>query len=170
MYQKLRQEVEERQGCVMSLSQALGLHALGLVEFTQGHVEQDPQKVLNGWTRVQQANHQWSAVVANGERMDSPFYQTTSELMQNLSNEAKEHIFYSKPVNSDRIAVFCGKLGNRCATSMQEQWNGYVGSVARLKHIAKTRGTKNKSFDIVAADCVRSGQLLGRWLDSCIFE
>lgn len=174
-YALIHDQVQANKNYVLSLSQSMGQHAVGMVQMIRGHAVKDQIEMMNGWTEVQNAAHDWTSIVANGERSTSQFRQVTSSVISSFSNQLRDHAIGCDTLGSleptiDRSSSFCSKLGNRSMDTMREPWENYTFNISRMARVARTHGTNSESFFTCAADCVRSGQLLGRWLDCTIFE
>ncbi len=174
-YALVHDQVLARKGYVMRLSQAMGQHAVGMVKMIRGRTLQDQIEMMNGWAEVEQANHEWTDIVANGERPTSQFRQVAAGVVSSFSNHLRDHAMDHATLRDldatlDRSSTFCSKLSNRSMDTMRDHWDNYAHNISRLSRVARTHGPNSESFFTCAADCVRSGQLLGRWLDCTIFE
>lgn len=174
-YALLHDQVLAQKGYVENLAQTMGQHAVGMVETIRGCALKEPMQMMNGWAEVERANHEWTAIVANGERPESQFRQVAAGVVSSFSQDLRQHAMtlnsdYDLEPTLDRSSTFCSKLSNRSLENMRRHWEDYAGNISRLSRLARSRGPNSESFFTCAADCVRSGQLLGRWLDCTIFE
>ena len=168
-YALLRDRVVGNRGYAWNLDHAFGEHAIAMVNFIRSTRKADD------WENVERANRMLVTIVADGEHPESVFRQTVSNLISVFSIRlfsiiTQDHEFNRLDDTFVQIARFYSKLGNRSYDDMKKHWVDYAGSVVRMANVAESHGKDSESFFICASDCVRSGQLLGRWLDYAVFD
>lgn len=164
-YAELRDRVIANRQYAWNLDQALGDHAISMVNYVQS---QD-------WGDVQRANRDWVSMVASGEHPASDFFVLVDGMAKSFSEGLRFIVDDNQPYSimepiMEEIARFYSRLGNRSYDDMKTQWNDYARSVVRVARVYETHGKDSHSFFICAGDCVRSGQLLGRWLHHAVYR
>lgn len=176
-YALLHDQVLQRKGCVFSLQQFVGEHALGMIQMIHGYCKNDPREMMDGWANADQAKRDWARLVTNGQDPHSEFCQVARDLLSTYSNTLREHILDQTLVASPLLCEATNK--NRkfhagCAAipleMHQREWDSHTQMFIRLLNVSKSHGCESISFHICAADCIRSAQLLGLTLDHDLFS
>lgn len=161
----------------MRFSQIIGEHAVRMCDMVMAKARGDQYSRAMAKAEIAKLNIEWIDLVCFGERSDSEFCQQTTKLITAYSGTLRDYI-NAKIMSNDldylvqKMTKFFGALAIQKyrLKNMETQWIAYTGSILGLVAIIDKYGVDSFSFFDAAAHCIRSGVLLGQYMDHTLYN
>jgi hypothetical protein len=184
----------EEHGAIMNVrvprhlfAQIIGEHAIRLVELTQAdRTSQSPKEVKKRlmaiWAHIAKLNDEWHGLVTVKEKKGSEFDVIARKIVHGYSEALGDYIIDRASVHAPewgkKIANIASLEGNFYAALAPDNaqdraitkrhWIAYTQSIVRMVNALDQKGGKHQAFWHAAANTVRTGRLLGTWLDGTV--
>lgn len=153
---------------IRNFSQICGEHAVRVCQLTSAENSDSRRGLMGSWAEIHDLNKEWISRVAYGEPPDSKFRKATENLIKTYSECLADYILDKEDTKKLGELVqmetnFFNALANGRDT--KQYWIAYTSAVIDSVKTMLSHGAESDSYHMSAANTIRCGVALGKWLD-----
>ena len=169
---------QEEYGRVMNyrgkrnFAQIIGEHAIRLCELSKAEKIESKRGLMSSWVNVHELNKEWIGRLCFGNERDEEFHDLTKNMIHSYSECLADYVLDKK--DTEKLGILLEKetkffealSGNKFKS--KREWLMYTNSVIQMVNAIQRYGLESETFNYTAAEMIRCGVMLGRWMDQSL--